>query len=296
MAVYANFDQESLDREYAPSSCIDDINVYLEQYAAKSESARNTALVAGHCQLNLSYGPSAQQTLDLFVADAASEPPLHVFVHGGYWQQLSKEDSSFAAPVFLDNGAAFAAVNYTLAPHISLTGIVQEVRAAVAWLYGNAAELGFDREKIYVSGSSAGAHLATMLLQTDWACFDVPADVIRGLCAVSGVYDLVPVSLTAVNDKVGMDLLEARAMSPLLHEVNNRCPAILAYGENETAEFKRQTNDYLALLRGQNMSVVCKEIPGRNHFDVILDLADAGSWLSRMVLKQMGIEPAVGQT
>jgi len=287
MIVYSGFDQETLEREYSPSSCIDDISVFLDQYAKTSATVRNRALANNHCRLGLSYGTSAPEALDFFVSDTSGDVPLQIYIHGGYWQLLSKDDSSFAATMFLDSGAAFAAVDYTLAPHKTLTMIVEEVRTAIAWLYMNADNLGFDKDKIYVSGSSAGAHLAAMLLVTDWARFDVPDDIVRGLCAVSGIYDLEPVSLTGINDKVGMDLTEARAMSPLLHKVKHRCPVILAYGDNETSEFKRQTNDYLAHLQGQGLSVNCHEIPGRNHFDVIMDLMDANSWLSQQVLRQM---------
>jgi arylformamidase len=62
---------------------------------------------------------------------------------------------------------------------------------------------------------------------------------------------------------------------------------IFSYGENETAEFKRQTDDYQKVLEKVGMPATLKEISERNHFDVILDFADANSWLSQQVLSQM---------
>jgi arylformamidase len=285
--IYATFDQSELDREYSPSSCIDDINVYLEEFARTSRSAKDDALSSGSCDLDLQYGPGDEETLDLFLPTEPGSAPLHVFIHGGYWQLLSKNESCFAAPLFQERGSYFAALNYTLAPHQTLTGIVEENRRAIVWLYENADRWGFDRDRIYLSGHSAGAHIAMMLLLTDWTTLGLPADAIKGVCAVSGVFDLEPVRLCYVNDVVGMDAEEATLNSPILHKHLNECPVIFSYGENETAEFKRQTDDYQKVLEEVGMPATLKKIADRNHFDVIMDLADASSWLSQQVLSQM---------
>ncbi len=287
--VYATFDQGTLDREYSPSSCIDDIDVYLDEYARTSKAAKSDALKDNACDADQRYGPGAEETLDLFLPAERGSSPLHVFIHGGYWQLLSKDESCFAAPLFQQHGSMFAALNYTLAPQQTLTGIVEENRRAIKWLYQNADDWGFDRERIYLSGHSAGAHLAMMMLQTDWPKFGLPQDVIKGVCAVSGVYDLEPVRLSYVNDVVGMDASEAERNSPIRHSLTDRCPVILAYGDNETGEFKRQTDEYGNVLQDAGIPVTLSEIADRNHFDVILDLADANSWLSRQVFSQMGI-------
>jgi arylformamidase len=289
--IYSNFDQETLDLEYSPSSRIDDLDVYLDEYTRASEAARNIAAASGSCELDLRFGPGAEETLDLFLPPEPGAAPLHVFIHGGYWQLLSKNESCFAAPLFQDKGSCFAALNYTLAPHQSLTGIVEEIRRAIAWLHDNADRWGLDKERIFLSGHSAGAHLAMMTLLTDWQSMGMPADIVKGVCAISGVFDLEPVQLTYVNDVIGMDADEARRNSPILHELVNRCPVILAYGDNETNEFKRQTDDYEVVLQKAGIPVVLREIEDRNHFDVILDLADTDSWLAKQVFTQMGINP-----
>ena len=285
--VYAQFDQSALDREYSPSSCIADISIYLDAYADRSAAARQSALADGLYNGDLRYGDGPDETLDLFLPRTAETAALQVYIHGGYWQLLSKDESSFAAGAFQRHGAAFAALNYTLAPQQSLSGIVEENRRAIAWLYNNADRLGFDRERIFLSGSSAGAHLAIMMLLTDWPAYKLPKNAIKGVCAVSGIYDLEPVRLSYVNDKVGMDSREATDNSPLQHLLRNTCPVILAYGDNETAEFKRQTDDFRKRLVAGGTDVTFREIRDRNHFDVILDLADDSSWLFRSIQRQM---------
>lgn len=285
--IYANFDQATLDREYSPSSCVDDINDFLNEYERLSNIARQDALRQNNCHLDLKYGPGDNETLDLFTPDNAAPGPLQVFIHGGYWQLLSKDESCFAAPFFQRHASWFAALNYTLAPQQTLTGIVDENRRAIAWLYESAAQFGYDRDRIYLSGSSAGAHLAIMMLTTDWSTYGLPHDAIKGVCALSGIYDLEPIRLTYVNDKVGLNNAEAAANSPARLALNNVCPLIMAYGDNETSEFKRQTDVYRELLETSGFSVEFKEIENRNHFDIVFDLMDCNTWLSRQVLRQM---------
>lgn len=287
--VYASFDQAELDREYRPSSLIDDLDVYLEEYARASNAVKSSALQIRLCETDLRYGPGAEETLDLFTSPGNVSAPLHVFIHGGYWQLLSKNESCFAAPMFQQHGSYFAALNYTLAPQQTLTGIVEETRRAISWLYRHAGDWGFDRDKIYLSGHSAGAHLAMMMLVTDWPALGLPEDIIKGVCAISGVFDLEPVRLSYVNEVVGMDADETRQNSPVLLPVINRCPVILTYGINETNEFKRQSGEYGDVLQDAGIPVTLHEIADRNHFDVILDLADAESWLSQQILSQMGL-------
>jgi len=290
MQIYSSFDQAALDREYSPSSCVSDINIYLDEYRNVSRQAKENAIANKSCLSDIAYGPSTDERFDLYLPETSSDAPLHVFIHGGYWRALSKEESAFAAPMFQQSGSYFAALDYSLAPSASLTEIVAQNRLAIACLYKQADEWGFDPDRIYLSGSSAGAHLAMMMLLTDWSRYDLPIDAVKGVCAVSGIYDLEPIRLSYVNDDVGMDSLEAEDNSPIFHPIRNHCPIIFAYGDNETAEFKRQTNAYNDRLIESGGITTIREIGDRNHFNVIMDLANPDSWLSQQVLQQMCLD------
>src|SRR3954469_11496134 len=98
-----------LDQQYSPSSCITDMEYYLHEYATRSAGAR--AMYRHH---TIHYGQSDAEHLDLFPHSDGS--PLLVYVHGGNWQQLSKNESSFAAPAAQHAGASFASLGYGLAP------------------------------------------------------------------------------------------------------------------------------------------------------------------------------------
>ena len=289
MTLIASEDIEHLNREYSPSSCIDDINVYIQQYIDLSAEAKTKAIGQHSIYQDVQYGDNENQCLDIYLPTQNNQQKLMVYIHGGYWQELSKEESSFAAPNFQQQGFCFAVVDYTLAPNATLTEIVEENRQAIAWLYENAAQFGYQPEEIYISGSSAGGHLAMMMLQTVWSKYikDYQGNVVKGLCAVSGIYDLQPLLQTYVNEPLKMDINEAKTNSPALLDVPAAVPVIIAYGQNETTAFKQQSLMMAEKLRTKGFDVQVKEIEGRNHFDVIVDLSDKRSWLSQETVKLM---------
>jgi len=282
-STWCSLDAGSREREYSPSSCIGgDYQSYIRAYAERSREARSKNPV----RCDLRYGVHAAQCLDLFVPPHPSagatpgSPPLLVFIHGGYWQELSKEDSAFPATDCVRQGIAYAAIDYTLAPHATLAQMVVECREALSWLHGNAASLGFDAERIVVAGSSAGAHLAAMAA--------LPATRrVRGAVLVSGIYELEPLVGTSINEAVGLSIAGAREASPALQALEGFPPSIVCWGEVETREFKRQSLDFAARLERAGSACRFFEVPQRNHFDVILDLADPGTVLGRAVAALM---------
>ena len=284
MSVYHGFTAKQLAVEYSPSSCVDDINVFIQQYIDMSASTKSSAIASQTVIADLSYDKAPAQVLDLYIPTVREQKKLQVYIHGGYWQELSKEESSFAAHNFQSHGVHFAVLNYTLAPHASITEIVAECAKAITWLYENAEEYGYYANEIYLSGSSAGAHLATMVALN-------AAIPIKGVCAVSGIYDLTPIKYTYINDPLQLTSTEIAKNSPLFHLAHwpKNCDCLLAYGDNETSEFKRQTAEFHHQLKRQGFHTALYEITARNHFNVILDLADKNSVLFQQMLRQMNI-------
>ena len=271
------------EREYSPSSCIGgNYQPYLLAYAERSAQAR--ARWPG--RLNLRYGPSEAQQLDLFVPvpgtlDTANRPPpLLCFIHGGYWQELGKSDSSFAAVHCVEQGIAYAALDYTLAPQATVAQMVTECRQAVAWFIANAPTLGFDAKRIVLAGSSAGAQLAAMAAMPAAAS----ASPVAAAILVSGIYTLEPLIGTSINDALGLSLDTARAASPALWPLQHFPPSVVCWGEVETAAFKHQSRDFAARLRTAGSSCHTIEVPQRNHFDVVLELANPAMMLGAATL------------
>ncbi|MEU2656778.1 alpha/beta hydrolase [Streptomyces sp. NPDC007325] len=286
--VYGPYDRPTLDRQYSPSSCVPDLTVFLDGYAELSRRTRDALTV----RTGIPYGPEPCETLDFFPAPGP-EAPLLVFVHGGYWQELSKDESSFPALRTVPAGAAFAALDYGLAPAYRLEEIVAQVRRGLAWLVAHAGELGVDRRRVLLSGSSAGAHLVLMSLLDDWRPHGLhPADAFAGAVLLSGVYDLEPLRLTYVNEPLGLTEESARLMSPL-HRLPDRLPPlVVARGGAETDEFRRQHDELVSAVAGRSPEVRDLVVPHRNHFDITFDLDDPATALGGAVHRRLGLTRA----
>lgn len=271
------------ERQYSPSSCLPDgdYRPFVAEYRRASDSAWSA--LASRTDVHLTtvpYGTAASQTVDVAIPTGDASPPLVVFFHGGYWQELSKLDSRFAAADAIGRGWAFAAVDYTLAPAATLPEIVDECRMALRTLFQDASSLGFDATRLVVAGSSAGAHLAAMVAAT-------ANPPVHGAVLVSGVFDLEPLIRTSVNAALSLDLPAARATSPLHLDLDGFPPALIAYGDNETDEFKAQSHAFAGRLRVAGGTASILEIADRNHFDVIVDLATPRTVLGDAVAELM---------
>lgn len=283
MPVYRSFDQEGLDRQYNVRAGIPD---YLDIFARWSKTGTEFRRAYPVIE-NVRYGADDKQALDLFTAKDKGRPVL-VFIHGGYWQSLDKSDFSTVALPYLAANINVAVVNYRLAPSVRMGGIVQDNIDAIAHLYRNADALGLDRDAIFVSGSSAGGHLTGILAGTEWKKQDLPADVIKGACAISGLYDLEPIRLCYLNEAVRLDEREVADFSPKFHLPSTALPFILTVGGDESDEFHRLQAEYQTLLNNHGLDVQIVRQRDGHHFDAVDRLGEVGSELSRAVIRMIG--------
>ncbi|NYT37328.1 alpha/beta hydrolase [Allopusillimonas soli] len=276
---------DELDRQYNARATVPDCMPFLQEYADYSAQAREE--IPG--VLDIQYGDHADETLDIFPALRAGAP-VYVFIHGGYWRALSKDDSSFMAPAFVQAGATVVAVNYSLAPAAALTHIVDQGRRALAWIWKHIPAYNGDSERIHVSGSSAGGHLAGMLLAGGWHdAYGVPDSIVHSASPLSGLFDLRPLVHTHVNAWAELDEAKAIQLSPLFHLPSRGCPLLLGWGEHETCEFKRQSQAYAQGWQELGYPATQMEVPGTNHFNILMQLRQPHSALSRGILGLMGL-------
>ena len=195
---------ETLEREYSPSSCVTNYLELVQSYTSESKEISKLLKF----EKDLIYGISIDETLDLCLAKV-DDSPLVIFIHGGYWQLLSKNDCLFPAKDFFDEGISYCSIDYTLAPHANIDEMIEQCIRAVQWLYQSAIKYGYDEKKFFLIGSSAGAHLAAMTMLTDWENYDLPADIIKGCTLLSGVYDIRPIVKTYINEPLNLDMQTA---------------------------------------------------------------------------------------
>jgi arylformamidase len=269
-------DGEFLDREYNPRTAIPSFAKFFARWKDTSREVRASA----PAQLGVRYGQVAPQTLDFFPA-AGTGRPLLVFVHGGYWRALDKDDFSWLAPAYVAAGISVAILNYGLAPATPVAQIVQQVREACIWLHRNAKALSVDAARIVCAGHSAGAHLTAMMLATDWRALapELPRRLLAGAVAISGLFDLEPLTRAQfLRDDLRLDQAQARMLSPAFLPLHNDVTLIRAVGSLESGEFHRQS-----ILIGQHWPEVCQraliDVPDCNHFSVCDAFVDPQSVL-----------------
>lgn len=275
-AVYRDYDAEALYAQYNNRGMIapDVLEAIKSDQARRADAFR---AAAPRAELDVAYGPHVRERLDLFLPEAAN-PPLFAFMHGGYWQWNDKDPFTFLCEQLVPGGAAFANIEYALCPQVSLTELTNQIRRAIAFLWREANRFGYDRDRIVVSGHSAGGHLTAMMMATDWHAFaeDLPADVVAAGLPISGIYDLEPVRLTPLNDALGLDAAEAQALSPELLTPSASAPMVVALGGDESDEFHRQADSLAAAWREAGIAAEILAVPGRDHFTVLNALAEPG--------------------
>ncbi len=238
-------------------------------------------------ELDLAYGDGTREKLDLFHSAPSGEAPLALFIHGGYWQALDRGVASHCARGLNGRGIAVAVPSYDLCPTVPLETIVAQMRAACLFLWQRTGR------RILAIGHSAGGHLATMLLATDWAAFvpRLPPGLVHAALPISGLFELEPLLATSVGTGLQLTPATARALSPRWLPSPGR-PLHCVVGGEESGEFLRQSRDMAAAWGG-----TCMVVPGADHFTVIAPLADPASALvARAEQLARGAEAAVPGT
>jgi len=282
--AYKGFPKDELEYQYNPRESVPEYPAISKRKAEQARSVREMA----KSWLNVPYGDSPRETLDIYAADQAGGPVL-IYIHGGYWRSGNKEDNCNFVPTFTKRGATVVLVEYDLCPKVTVTDIVRQTRAAIAWVYKNIMRYGGNPNKIYVSGHSAGGHLTAMALAHDWERDGMPRDLIKGAVATSGVFDLYVVSRLSVQEQIRMTPEIARANDPLTHRPLVNCPIVVAVGGAEPKGWQRMSEDYFNYCKQQSMKAEYLVIPDANHYTLAEHLLDVNSSLTRAMLQQMGI-------
>jgi arylformamidase len=250
-----------------------DVEKYFEAWRTDSLAAKQ---VIRRFDQDLAFGSSQGQRLDVFYGSTKAVPtattsalPTLVFIHGGYWRALDKADFSFVARAYTAVGVNVVITNYDLCPNVTLREICLQQANALAWVYRNSPTLGLNKDKIVVSGHSAGGHLSAMLLAAKWPMIaaDLPVNLIKGAIVLSGLFDLRPVSRAPFLAKdLRLTEPEAIALSPAFMPPATNAPLLTAVGELESSAFHHQT----ALIEKAWKRNFGGRIPalGANHFSI----------------------------
>lgn len=275
----AALSDETLSQQFMPRIAVPTHEKWLAEDLARSAAIR----AGGLGQLDVRYGTGPRQALDIFPAARAGAPIL-VWIHGGYWRALSKEYYTTIVPPLLAAGAAIVLVGYDLCPAIMLSKLLAQTRDALHWVRGHAAQMGGDPNRLILAGNSAGAHICAMALQHDWPGESGTADAIRAAALITGIYDLSPVPRIPVQQEVQLTADDVERLSPMHLPVQSTARCLVAAGGDEPDMWIDQSRDYHAKLQAAKVASDLMIIPGRHHFSITRDLADASAPLTQAVI------------
>jgi arylformamidase len=283
---WRNVDDETMEAHFNPRLAVPDAMERLAEYQKKAATARTE--IRGWYDFR--YGPGKLETYDIHAPaiDTLGHPaPLLIFIHGGFWRLLDKSDHSWVAPALVGAGVVVANLNYDLCPDVSLDEIVEEARRAVVHLHGAAAQFSADRDRIFLAGHSAGAHMAAMLLGHDWTADGLPADLIKGAACISGIYEPAAVMRISVNEDVRLDAAMAARNDCLAKPPARPTPILVAVGGDEPEGWRQQSLDYAEACRAVGAETELMVVDGTNHFTVAEAMADPDSALFQALMARI---------
>ena len=260
---------DDLTDAYENGKYIPDAASYVPQWEADAVAFR--ASLGARAQVDLAYGPESRQQFDLFMPGGVGRG-LVVFIHGGYWKAFDKSYWSHLAAGALEQGFAVAMPSYRLAPDVRIAEITLDVMAAVE------AAARMVAGPIVVTGHSAGGHLSARMGCVGVLPEAVAARLMR-VVPISPLSDLRPLMQTDMNAELRIDAAEAALESPVLCAPLDASTTVWV-GAEERPAFLDQARWLSEAWPRAELRIA----PGRHHFDVVAEMVEADSSLTRALV------------
>ena len=280
MNLYRNFaTQEEIDLEYNFALTVAQVKDWADFYVKQSVAARSNL----ECVLDVRFGPTVDETVDIFPAKDPGSPLL-VFIHGGYWYRLSSKEFNMVANGFVGHGVTVAVMNYSLCPKVTIPEITRQSRALLAWLHGEASNYNADPNRMFISGHSAGGQQVAMLSGTDWSNeYGLPDDVIKGGVSISGIHDLRALPYSYLQPSLQLTHEVILRQSPCLNVPRSGPPLLVSCGAKETTEIRRLSTELYEARQANGLGGDLLIQEGKHHYSAIEGLNDGNSDLCKAV-------------
>ena len=218
--------------------------------------------------------------LDIFIPQGQKNYPVLLFVHGGTWKSGSKSYYAPLGKTFASYGIGTVLINYRLSKEeneIKYSDQIADVAQAFAWVKKNIAKYGGDGDDLFVSGHSAGGHLAALLATDDCYLKTVKLGLknIKGVISLSGVYTISPIMRTFTR-AFSFDAAACEAASPMSHITDKHPPFLIPYADKDLLGLDKMAEEFCKKLTDKKCEAATLKIKDRDHITIIVDLAGSG--------------------
>ncbi|XP_019561130.3 kynurenine formamidase [Aedes albopictus] len=282
------------EKEYSPSEwskrfpTADEVINYHVKFVTDVSDKNRKEL---NCELDVEYGSDESEKFDIYGDDLPEDAPLFVYVHGGYWQMLSKKDSAYCAKPLVQKGYRVIILDYTLCPKLTLEVLVKQIKRAGEYILNYAEENHV--EHVSFAGHSAGAHLlAAMLDRSFIATVGDEKRLIKHVYLISGVFRLDELRFTkAVNENNLLALNDKNVanLSPLSCDYRHLSDCEMNFhvyvAENDSTVFKRMSDDMHKHLQNAGVATSMQVLSDLDHFDIVEKLAEKSYSITSEILK-----------
>ncbi|XP_070524547.1 kynurenine formamidase isoform X2 [Cardiocondyla obscurior] len=243
------------------------------------------------CELNVSYGTTERTKYDIYGTDLPKDAPILVFIHGGYWQEFSKDHAGFSVPLFVKNKMKVITVGYDLCPNVKIGDIVAEIKSAITQILKYAADLG--SKYVSIAGHSAGAHLAACLLHDDdWINRMTQQGyftLLKKMILIGGIYNLKPLIDVSFGTALKLTDEEIKAFSlSVFDEAKERhvsgFKVIVVVGDCDSPVFVNESRIYAQKIIPIVNNVEYLLLQNIDHFDIVEKLLDPNYDLAKLIL------------
>jgi acetyl esterase/lipase len=219
-------------------------------------------------------GPDAdpnKHKLDLYLPKGHKDFPVLYFIHGGGWTTGDRKLYGNLGRVFAKNGIGTAVISYRLTPQVRHPGHIEDVARAFAWTHANIAKHGGRADQIFVSGHSAGGHLAALLATNEryLAAHKLTPAAIKGALPLSGVYT-VPVD--RMERIFGKGQAAVDSASPVRHVTGKEPPFLIVYADGDFPTCDLMSENLCRTLRAKKVEAECVKVKDRGHVTIIVRL------------------------
>ncbi|XP_057326340.1 kynurenine formamidase [Microplitis mediator] len=283
------------EKAYSPGAWSKKYTEGYEEFLEISKRATIDARNSIPCKLDIAYGPTELMKYDYYGTNLPNDAPVLIFIHGGYWQECSKEMAGFHIKQLVSKGIKVFNLGYNLCPQVTLSNLVTETRTGIEEILKVCRKMGC--KGVWVAGHSAGAHLAASLLyDREWLTAikqSKQLNLLKGLILIAGIYSLEPVLTTSFNQALKLTDHEVKTLSfntldmSKVEAVNN-IKVIAVVGEKDAPVFVKESKNYskrLIEFVDQVEFVLLRDMI--DHFDIIENLRDPNYLLTKIIINNI---------